>query len=128
MAPSPNKPHQPLGLAARVNDCFPARSTDLLMAAARRRVMTHAVGRVVVLQVDGPLSEIVAELVHEIRLVLAEAPRGVVCDLSAVTEEETPGAMRVLAAVGRHVRDSPGIPVAVACPDERVRDSLGPSH
>jgi len=56
--------------------------------------------------------------------VRADAPRGVVCDLSAVPEGEEPVAVEVLATAGRHVRDWPGIPVAVACPDTRVRETL----
>jgi hypothetical protein len=48
----------------------------------------------------------------------------VVCDLAAVLEGAEPGAVDVLAGLGRHVRDWPGIPVAVACPDPQVREVL----
>jgi hypothetical protein len=48
----------------------------------------------------------------------------VVCDLAAVSEGAEPGAVEVLAGLGRHVRDWPGIPVAVACPDPQVREAL----
>ena len=47
-----------------------------------------------------------------------------VCDLAAVSEGAEPGAVEVLAGLGRHVRDWPGIPVAVACPDPQVREAL----
>jgi hypothetical protein len=48
----------------------------------------------------------------------------VVCDLSAVIEDAEPGAVEMLATAGRHVRDWPGTPVAVACPDPQVRRAL----
>jgi hypothetical protein len=60
-----------------------------------------------------------------IKLALAEEPRGVVCDLSAVPEAD---AADLLASAGRHVRDWPGIPVAVACPDSQVRAALAAHH
>jgi hypothetical protein len=48
----------------------------------------------------------------------------VVCDLSGVLEDAEPGALEMLATAGRHVRDWPGTPVAVACPDPQVRHAL----
>src|SRR5664279_5295345 len=50
-------------------------------------------------------------------------PPGVVVDLSAVSGAE-PDAVEALAMAGRHVRDWPAIPVAVACADQQVRDAL----
>jgi hypothetical protein len=85
---------------------------------------TYAVGQVVVLQVAGPLAEVVEDLDHAIRLALTEVPRGVVCDLSDVLEGAEARAVDLLANTGRHVRDWPGIPVAVACPDQQVRAAL----
>jgi len=58
------------------------------------------------------------------QLALADGPRGVVCDLTAALEGVDPAAFEVLATAGRHVRDWPGIPVGVACPDPQVRDAL----
>jgi len=83
---------------------------------------------VVVLEVTGRLSDAVQDLDWAIQLALAEGPRGVVCDLSGVLEDAEPAAVEVLATAGRHVRDWPGIPVAVACPDPRVREVLGAHH
>jgi hypothetical protein len=80
------------------------------------RVMRQAV----VLEVTGRLRDVVEDLGHAIELALAEGPRGVVCDLAAVLEGAEPGAVDVLAGLGRHVRDWPGIPVAVACPDPQL--------
>jgi hypothetical protein len=78
----------------------------------------------VVLEVSGRLSEVVEDLDLAIQLALAEGPRGVVCDLSAVLEGAEPVAVEVLATAGRHVRDWQGVPVAVAGPDRRVREML----
>ncbi len=47
---------------------------------------TYAVDQVVVIEVAGPLSDVVEDLHHAIKLALAEVPRGVVCDLSSVLE------------------------------------------
>jgi len=88
------------------------------------RVRTHPLRQVVVLEVVGPLGDAVDELDRAIRLALADRPRGVVCDLSAVPEGADPGAVRVLATAGRHVRDWPATPIAVACPDPQVRGGL----
>jgi len=85
---------------------------------------TYAAGEVVVVEVAGLLGDVVEELDQAIKLALAEAPRGVVCDLSAVLEGSGPVAVDLLASAGRHVRNWPGVPVAVACPDPRVRLSL----
>jgi hypothetical protein len=86
----------------------------------RRRLLSQ----VVVLEVAGQLRDVVDDLNHAVQVALADGPRGLVCDLSAVVEGAEPGAVEVLAALGRHVRDWPGIPVAVASPDPRVRQAL----
>ena len=89
------------------------------------RVRSYVIRQVVVVEVVGRLSDaLVEELDLAIQTALAERSRGVVCDLSAVLEGAAPGALEVLATAGRHVRDWPGIPVAVACPDPRVREGL----
>jgi hypothetical protein len=48
-------------------------------------VESHAVGQVVVLNVAGPLSDVVEDLDHAIRLALAQGPRGVACDMAGET-------------------------------------------
>ena len=85
---------------------------------------TYAVGQITVLEVAGLLSDVVQDLDDAIKPALAEGPRGVVCDLSAVLEGANAGAVDLLASAGRHVRDWPGIPVAVASPDPQVRAAL----
>ena len=87
-------------------------------------VRTRVMRQVVVLDVAGRLRDVVEDLDRAIELALAEGPRGVVCDLAAVLEGAEPGAVEVLAGLGRHVRDWRGIPVAVACPDPQVREVL----
>lgn len=72
----------------------------------------------------GRLSDVVEDLDRATELALADEPRAVVCDLSAVREGAEQVAVEVLATAGRHVRDWPGIPVGVACPDPQVREAL----
>ena len=87
-------------------------------------VRTRVMRQVVVLDVAGRLRDVVDDLDRAIELALAEGPRGVVCDLSAVLGGAEPGAVEVLAGLGRHVCNWPGIPVAVACPDPQVCETL----
>ena len=88
------------------------------------QVQTRALRQVVVLEVAGRLDDVVEDLDRAIQLALADAPRGVVCDLTAMGQGAAPDAVEVLAAAGRHVRDWAAIPVAVACPDSQVREAL----
>jgi Histidine kinase-like ATPase domain len=87
-------------------------------------VTGRTVGQVMVLDVRGRLSDVVEGLDLETRLALATGPRGVVCDLSEVVEVGAPGALRALAAAGRHPRDWPGAPVAMAGLDPRAGERL----
>ena len=103
---------------------FPAKSATHPRTAPRARVRTRAIGQVAVLEIAGRLDDVVEELDLAIQLALSESPRGVVCDLSSVLESTEPGAVEVLATAGRHVRDWPGTPVAVACPNPLVREAL----
>ncbi len=94
------------------------------------RVRNYVVGGVIVLEVAGLLSDVVEELDRAIQFALAEGPRGVACDLSAVLEGAEPRAVKALATAGRNVRDWAAIPLAIATPDPVLRaalsaDSLG---
>jgi len=102
----------------------PAQSAGGLATGPQVRVRRRAIRQVTVLEVAGRLSDVVEELDHAIQVALAQGPRGVVCDLSAMLKGAEPVAVEVLATAGRHVRDWPGIPVAVACPDPGVREAL----
>ena len=70
--------------------------------------------QVVILRAAGPLTDAVPDLDRATRYALSRGPRGVICDLSNVVAPGTPGALRALATIGRHPRDWPGVPVAVA--------------
>jgi hypothetical protein len=96
------------------------------------RLRTRVLHDVAVVEVWGRLGEVAQDLSLAIQLALASGPRGVVCDLSAVVIEAGAAgingggsdAVEVLAAAGRHSRDWPGIPVALACPDPAVREAV----
>jgi hypothetical protein len=118
---------------------FPTRWGALAAGSSRRPaadtpvgVKRHVIRQVVVLEVTCPLRDVTQQLDHEIQLALSDEPRGVVCDLSGraggetgavVSGDQTP-AIDALAGAGRHVRDWPGIPVAVACPERQVQEAL----
>jgi hypothetical protein len=88
------------------------------------RVRRYAIRQVSVVEVAGRLEDVGEDLDRAIQVGLAERARGVVCDLSAVSGVTGPSATDLLASAGRHVRDWPGIPVGVACPDPRLREAL----
>jgi len=103
---------------------LPEQQPRCMANGIRTGVRRHLLSQIVVLQASGQLRDVVEELTHAVEIALADGPRGVVCDLSAVVEGAEPSAVEALAAVGSHVRDWPGVPVAVACPDLRVRQAL----
>ena len=121
-------PREPLpastGLVHRGADRFPVQEADRPSPGPQQRVRTHVVRGVVVLEVAGQLSDVVVDLDRAIQLALADGPRGVACDLSGILEDAQPDAVELLATAGRHVRDWPAIPIAVACPGPRVRAAL----
>jgi hypothetical protein len=123
MAQQSSSPHHPSANSEHDHDLPPKQPTRH-PDAGRNAINRRAIGQVVVLEVAGPLSEVVEELDQAIQVALANGPRGVVCDLSTAPEDAQPGAVEWLAMAGRHVRHWPGIPVAVACPNPRVREAL----
>jgi hypothetical protein len=115
-------------LSAALLTQFPAPlAADRPATDSQVRVRTHAIHQIVVLEVAGRLSDVVQDLGRAIQLALADGPRGVVCDLTAVIPGAEAGPVEVLATAGRHVRDWPGMPVIMACPDPHVRSAL-PAH
>ena len=124
----PPDPDQRVLLAPAPATCaptlFPVEAVESPVAGPSLRVRTHALRQVVVLAFAGPLGGVIEDLDRAVQLALADGPRGVVCDLSAVYEGAEPGAVELLAAAGRHVRDWPGIPVVVAGAKRRVREVL----
>lgn len=123
MMPELPKPHITALPARRLIGTTCPRPSDA--AAQRPTVGSHPVGQVIVLDVAGPLRDVVEELDHAIRLALAQGPRGVACDMTRVVEVSAPGALGRLASAGRHPRDWPGVPVAVACLGPRGGQALG---
>jgi len=101
-----------------------ARSADRPASARPSRARTRAIRQVVVVEVAGRLGDVVEDLDLAIQLALADGPRGVVCDLSAVIPGAGLEAVQALATTGRHARDWSGIPVAVACSDPQVCAAL----
>jgi hypothetical protein len=100
------------------------KPTSRLPTGGRARVRTRVIREVAVVEVAGRFRDVAEELDRAIQLALAEGPRGVVCNLSAVLEGSDPVGVEVLATAGRHVRDWPGVPVAVASSDPQVREAL----
>jgi hypothetical protein len=101
----------------------PAGGPNTRATSRMARIRTRTIREVVVIDVGCELEDVVEELDRAIQEALAEGPRGVVCDLSDLPEAEA-SAVEILATAGRHVRDWPGIPVAVACRDPRLREAL----
>ena len=122
--PHPNVVLFPTRSVPKVSTELPAQLSGRPAMGRQVRARKHAVRQVVVVEAAGRLGDVVQELDQGIQLALADGPRGVVCDLSGVLDGADPVAVETLAAAGRHVRDWPGIPVAVACPDPRVREAL----
>jgi anti-sigma regulatory factor (Ser/Thr protein kinase) len=123
MAQQSNSPHHPSADSEHEHDLSPKRPVRH-PDAGRNAIITRAIGQVAVLEVAGPLGEVVEDLDQAIQVALADGPRGVICDLSTAPPDASPGAVEWLAMAGRHVRHWPGIPVAVACPDPLVREAL----
>ena len=111
---------------AEVPTLLPAQSASrqVTKKRARAQISTRTIRQVTVLGVSGRLMDVVQDLDRATQLALGEEPRGVVCDLSTALDVVEPAAVEVLATAGRHVRDWPGIPVGVACPDRQVREAL----
>ena len=100
------------------------RSAHFRPTALGGQVRAHFVGPVIVVDVAGRLSDVLDALDRAIRLALAGDPRGVVCDLSRVIEVSAPGALGGLALNGRHPRDWPGVPLAIAGLGQRGSERL----
>jgi hypothetical protein len=107
-----------------VPTAFPAQPAARTTARPQVGVRRYAIRQVVVVEVTGRLSEVVQDCDQAIQIALTERARGVICDLTAAGEGAEPTALEVLATAGRHVRDWPGVPLAVACSDPQVCEAL----
>jgi hypothetical protein len=92
-------------------------STPEIMWSSRR-------GEVAVVSGAGPLQDVVRDLRHGVLLALAEDPKAVVCDLTAVVDGSDGDAQSLLATVGPQVHDWPAVPLAMPCPDPVLRRRL----
>lgn len=124
----PDSDHQVIALlprlAARAPADRPARSDRRAEPTPRAQFSARTIRQVAVLEVAGQLGDVAKDLDHALRLAIADQPRGVVLDLSSVLGAVEPAAVEVLATAGRYVRDWPGIPLAVVCPDRHLREAL----
>ena len=93
---------------------LPEERVEGMIAGPSLRARTHALRQVVVLDFAGPLHGAIQDLDLSIQHALADGPRGVVCDMSAVYEGAEPAAVELLATAGRHAADCPRIPVLLA--------------
>jgi hypothetical protein len=92
--------------------------------ATKPAIRRHSVGRVLILEVAGRLPDVLEDLNVSIRLALAAEPRGVICDLTAIEDVNATGALRGLATAGRHPRDRPDVPLAIAGLPPAAGDAL----
>jgi hypothetical protein len=83
---------------------LPARSAGRPDLGPQGQLRESAIRQIAVLGVSGRPGD-VEDLDRAVQVSLAEGPRGVVCDLSAVLEGPEPGAIEMLAAAGRHARN-----------------------
>ncbi len=79
---------------------------------------------VAVVAAVGRLEDVVTDLGRTVLMALAEDPKAVVCDLSAVIDGSDADAASLMAAAGRQVRDWPAVPIAMPCPDPVLRQRL----
>ena len=100
------------------------RPEQIIPPDVEPQVRARSVGQVAVLEAAGPLADVVDDLDRATRFALAGRPRGVVCDLSHVGQVSAPAALQGLALNGRHPRDWPGVPLAVAGLGPRAGESL----
>lgn len=72
----------------------------------------------------GPLVDVVKTLVPAVLMALAEQPRALVCDLSALDDGSDEQASALVATSARQVRDWPAVKVAMVCRAPGLRDHL----
>jgi hypothetical protein len=88
------------------------------------RLWTSRRGDVAVVAAVGRLEDVVSDLGRTVLTALADDPKAVVCDLSAVVDGSDADAGSLVAAAGQQVRDWPAVPIAMPCPDPVLRQRL----
>jgi anti-sigma regulatory factor (Ser/Thr protein kinase) len=77
-----------------------------------------------VVDLHGPLSAVAGPAREAVLAQWVQCPAAVLCDLSDVAGPFETGAVAVLASIGAQVRQWPGIPIGLVCPDRSLRDGL----
>jgi anti-sigma regulatory factor (Ser/Thr protein kinase) len=76
------------------------------------------------LSVNGPLSAVALPAREAVLAQWAHCPPAVLCDLSEVRGSLVTGAVEVLASLGAQVRQWPGTPIGLVCPQPDLRNRL----
>ena len=87
-------------------------------------VGVRRLGDISLLDVHGPLPAVAGPAREAVLAEWVESPAAVICDLSDVRGPVDSPAMSRLALLGAHVRQWPGIPIGLICPDRDVREGL----
>lgn len=77
-----------------------------------------------IVEVNGPLEGLAADVDHGVQTALAEFPRAVVCSLPSSLVGVGEGTITTLAAIGRHAEAWPETPLVMACRDPRAREQF----
>ena len=87
-------------------------------------VGVRRLGDISLLDVHGPLPAVVDPAREAVLAEWVESPAAVICDLSDVRGPADGPAVPCLALLGAQVRQWPGIPIGLICPDRDLRESL----
>ena len=98
-----------------------ARSTGLSEPGL---VTVSRVCGISVLDVQGALSAVAGPAREAVLAQWAQSPAAVLCDVSDVAGPFETAPVAVLASIGAQVRQWPGIPIGLVCPDLSLRDGL----
>jgi|tagenome__1003787_1003787.scaffolds.fasta_scaffold20888764_2 anti-sigma regulatory factor (Ser/Thr protein kinase) len=99
------------------------RRADPQVASAAPVSLSNLEG-VRVLSVSGPLSAVAVPAREAVLAQWVRCPPAVLCDLSEVRGLLETGAVDVLASLGAQVRQWPGIPIGLVCPQPDLRNRL----
>jgi anti-sigma regulatory factor (Ser/Thr protein kinase) len=99
------------------------RQADPQVASAAPVSLSNLEG-VRVLSVNGPLSAVALPAREAALAQWAQCPPAVLCDLSEVRGSLVTGAVEVLASLGAQVRQWPGTPIGLVCPQPDLRNRL----
>src|SRR6476619_1589468 len=87
-------------------------------------VGVRRLGDISLVDVHGPLPAVAGPAGEAVLAEWVESPAAVICDLSDVRGPADSPAVFRLALLGAHVRQWPGIPIGLICPDRDLREGL----